>query len=223
MQTVRHGRVLGIAGLLIAGTPAQAHRRTTAIGRRLRRQMVAAATRMAGTRTGIPHISRQRARVLHQEIIGRHTRMLRHTTIRPTTAVEAAARMRHLPAPLPHRAAVILRRRARIRRQAGIIQLHRVRIPHQRAAVIPRRAIATVAEAATVEEAGVAVEAEEAHRAVEAVREVAEARTETARTDTNVFAHSPPQKFGAGFFCGWKIAEAPFPLQLFGAPGVYYE
>ena len=196
MRIGRHGRVLEIAGWLRAGTHAQAHRRTTATGRRLRRRMVAAATRMAGTRTGIARISRLHARALRQEVMDRHTRMPRLTT-----TAEPAARTRRLLVPLPHRAATILLRRVHTRHQAGIIQLHRVRIPHQqagaiplrrprtlrRAEVIPRRAIAMVVEAATVEEAEVAVEAgvEEVHRAVEAAREAAEARTETAHTDAN--------------------------------------
>jgi hypothetical protein len=146
---------------------------------------------MAGTRTGTVRISRQRARVLRQEVIGRHPRMLRHTTI-----VEVAAPMRRLRVPIPHRAAAIRRRRARIRRQAGIIQLRRVRIPHQRAAVIPhlrtlrraelipRRAVAMVAEAGVAVEA----EAEEVHRPVEAAREAAGARAETGRTDAKLYS-----------------------------------
>src|SRR3984893_4988449 len=194
VQTVRHGRVLEVAGWLRAGTHAQAHRRTTATGRQLRRRVMAAATRMAGTRTGIARISRLHARALRQEVMDRHTRMPRLTT-----TAEPAARTRRLLVPLPHRAATILLRRVHTRHQAGIIQLHRGRIPHQQAAVIPhlrilhraevipRRAIAMVAEAAIVEEAEVAVEAgvEEVHRAVEAAREAAEARTETAHTDAN--------------------------------------
>src|ERR1700730_11229112 len=66
MRIGRHGRVLEIAGWLRAGTHAQAHRRTTATGRQLRRRMVAAATRMADTRTGIARISRLHARALRQ-------------------------------------------------------------------------------------------------------------------------------------------------------------
>ncbi len=105
MWTGRRGRVLEIAGLLRAGIHDRLRLLTTAIDRPLRRQMVAAATRMAGTRTGTVLISPRHVLVGRREVI---TRMLPRIT---PVVVAAAALMRHHRVLIRHRVVVILRRR----------------------------------------------------------------------------------------------------------------
>jgi hypothetical protein len=114
MLTGRLGRALETAGLLRAEVHDQTLPLTTAIDRPLRRQAVAAATRMAtpATLTGTARISRRHVRVGRREVI---TRMLPRIT---PVVVAAAALMRHLLALIQQRrVVVILHRHGHIRRR----------------------------------------------------------------------------------------------------------
>jgi hypothetical protein len=218
MRTDRRGWVLETAGRLQAGTPARMRQLITTTGHRIRRRMVAVATRMGTALT-----RRQRTQVRRRvTATGRHTRTHRqtitvvgvhrmgHPRVRiqhRTVAIRRhpAHTLRHR-APIPGRAPVILRRHVRIQRRATQ-HLH-TRTPRpRRVALIPRRAVAM--EGA---EAGVAVVVEARRRAaalevVVAAEEAAalaaagEAPTEEARTVEHFQLHTARPKTGAGFFC----------------------
>ena len=167
MRTGRLGRVLETARLLLVGIHDQTRPLTTAIGRPLRRQTVAAVTPMAEalTQTETARISRLRGRAGRREVT---TRMLPRIT---AVAVAAAARMRHHRVLPRHRAVVIPRRPGRIQHRP----LRLARTPLL--AVVTAAAEVGIAEAAAAADRTVAVAAP--RTGVEVTREAAADRTAT--------------------------------------------
>ena len=158
---------------------------TAATGHRLRHQMAGAVSRMADTRTGTARINRPHGRV----------RLVTRTR-RPTTIVEAAARINRLPGLIPHRAAVIHRRRALTRHRRHHVPTQRLR------ALTPLLAIAM--EVAEAEAAVVAVVAAAAAVLTAAVvvadRMAAAALTEAVLTDAKISGKKPASNWGGLFF-----------------------
>jgi hypothetical protein len=142
---------------------------------------------MEATRTGTARINRPHARV----------RLVTRTR-RPITIVEAAARINRLPGLIPHRAAVIHRRRALTRHRRHHVPTQRLR------ALTPLLAIAM--EVAEAEAAVVAVVAAAAAAAVltaavvVADRMAAAALTEAVLTDAKISGKKPAPNWG-GLFC----------------------
>jgi hypothetical protein len=188
MPTGRHGRVPEIVLRLPAGICDPTHPLTTATGRPRHRQMVAAATRMAVTRTETAPISRPHDRVCRPEIITR-------TPPRTTLAAAAAALMRHRRALIRHRAAVILHLRDRIPRLPTRLQA--VPIQHQ-AEATPLLAVA-MEEEEEGEGVTAAVAADRMEVVAEALRTAAEVAARTDRTDIKNFSAKARPSIRAGF------------------------